>query len=181
LREHERPSLRERIENFQLDEPGAALPFSSRLAREQGWSHVFAARVIREYKRFLCLAMEAGHPVTPSEEVDQAWHLHLVYTRSYWQRLCGEVLGSDLHHEPTAGGSAEGGKFVDWYARTLASYERIFAEKPPPDIWPAADRRFANSAAGRWVDRSKFWLVPRPGFLARAAAAALSGKHSSRS
>ncbi|MEK6230809.1 MAG: hypothetical protein N2A42_03075 [Luteolibacter sp.] len=33
-----------------------------------------------EYKRFVALAMLAGHPVTPSEEVDQAWHLHLVYT-----------------------------------------------------------------------------------------------------
>ena len=68
-----------------MDEPGAALPFTSRLAREQGWSHAFAARAIREYKRFLILAMEAGHPVTPSEAVDQVWHLHLVYTVSYWK------------------------------------------------------------------------------------------------
>lgn len=49
--EPERPTtLRERVEAFELDEPGAALPFSSRLAREQGWSHAFAGRVIREYK-----------------------------------------------------------------------------------------------------------------------------------
>ena len=31
-----------------------------------------ARRVIREYKRFTFLAMEAGHPVTPSDPVDQA-------------------------------------------------------------------------------------------------------------
>lgn len=162
------PSLRERIESFVLDEPGAALPFTSRLAREQGWSHVFAGRVVGEYKRFLVLAMEAGHPVTPSEEVDQAWHLHLVYTRSYWQRLCGDVLGRELHHEPTSGGPSEGAKFVDWYARTLDSYRRLFGEEPPEDIWPPPQRRFANAAACRWVDRTRVWLVPRPRWSALA-------------
>lgn len=78
-------SLREKIESFQLDEPGAALPFTSRLAREQGWNHAFAGRVVAEYLRFIHLAMTAGHPVTPSEATDQAWHLYLIYTRSYWE------------------------------------------------------------------------------------------------
>ncbi len=31
-----------RIMAFELDEPGAQLPFTGRLAREQGWTHVFA-------------------------------------------------------------------------------------------------------------------------------------------
>jgi hypothetical protein len=75
-------SLLEKIEAFPLDEPGAALPFTSRLAREQAWSHAFAGRVTHEYLRFIYLAMAAGHPVTPSEQVDQAWHLHLIDTRS---------------------------------------------------------------------------------------------------
>jgi hypothetical protein len=158
------PSLRERIEFFQLDDPESSLPFTSRLAREQGWTHAFAARVVAEYRRFLYLAMVAGHPVTPSEEVDQAWHLHLVYTKSYWQGLCRDVLGRDLHHEPTAGGAAEGEKFVDWYARTLESYRMTFGEPPPAEVWPDPARRFANASAGRWIDSSRFWLVPRPAF-----------------
>jgi hypothetical protein len=162
LSESESTSLRRRVEDFPLDEPGAALPFTSRLAREQGWSHLFAARVVREYKRFLILAVEAGHPVTPSEEVDQAWHLHLVYTRSYWKDLCGGILGTELHHEPTKGGSAESGKFEDWYARTLESYQRIFSENPPSDIWPPASIRFKDAPKGRWVDLKKVWLLPKP-------------------
>jgi hypothetical protein len=162
LIESESPTLRQRIEGFVLDEPGVTLPFTSRLAREQGWSHVFAARVVREYKRFLCLACEAGHPVTPSEEVDQAWHLHLVYTQSYWKDLCEDVLGRELHHGPTRGGAAEGEKFVDWYGKTLESYGRLFGEAPPTDIWPSPAQRFGGPSTARWVDPAKFWIVPKP-------------------
>ncbi|MGI9500267.1 MAG: glycine-rich domain-containing protein [Geminicoccaceae bacterium] len=75
------------IQDVQLDEPGAAFPFSTRLARENRWPHDYALLVIDEYKRFLYLMCRAGHPVTPSIEVDQAWHLHMLYTRSYWQDL----------------------------------------------------------------------------------------------
>jgi len=147
---------------FELDDAEADLPFTSRLAREQGWSHVFADRVITEYRHFIALAMVAGHPVTPSEEVDQVWHLHLVYTRSYWHGLCRDLLGQDLHHGPTRGGDGEGDKFHDWYSRTLESYERVFDRSAPRDIWPAPADRFANAGTGRWIDSSKFWLLPRP-------------------
>jgi hypothetical protein len=157
-------TLRERIEAFVLDEPNTSLPFTSRLAREQAWTHAYAARAVLEYRRFLYLAMTAGHPVTPSEAVDQVWHLHLVYTKSYWQRLCRDVLGQDLHHEPTQGGLSEGVKFTDWYEKTLASYQSTFGENPPSDLWPTAQRRFANAGAGRWVDGHRFWLIPRPSF-----------------
>jgi hypothetical protein len=159
--------LRKRIEDFEIDDPGSSLPFTSRLAREQGWTHAHAGRVVREYKRFLCLAMEAGHPVTPPEPVDQAWHLHLVYTRSYWHRLCREILGQELHHEPTAGGNTENHKFRDWYQRTLESYQRLFAESPPPDIWPDPLARFRHAGCARWIDLTRYWLVPRPGWLVR--------------
>lgn len=154
--------LIEKIMRFELDDPVAALSFTGRLAREQGWTHAFSAQVIQEYRHFIALAMVAGHPVTPSEEVDQVWHLHLVYTRSYWHDLCRDLLGRDLHHGPTKGGNAEGEKFHDWYAQTLASYQRIFSKTPPPMIWPSPTDRFTNASAGRWVDSSKFWLLPRP-------------------
>ena len=154
--------LRSRIEAFELDDGEAMFPFTSRLTREQGWSHAFAARVIGEYKRFLCLAMMAGHPVTPPDAVDQVWHLHLVYTKSYWHRLCREVLGRELHHEPTHGGAEEGGKFADWYEKTLDSYQQVFGEPAPSAIWPEPALRFAHSPSLRWVDCSLFWLIPRP-------------------
>lgn len=160
-------TLLAKILAFEPDEAGAQLPFTARLAREQGWTHVYAGRVVMEYKRFLALAMLAGHPVTPSEQVDQAWHLHMVYTKSYWHALCRDTLGRDLHHTPTTGGADENTKFEDWYGKTLESYARVFGTNPPRDIWPTTEERFATAGIGRWVDRSKFWLVPKPAFLKR--------------
>jgi len=158
-------TLLAKILAFEPDDPGAQLPFTARLAREQGWTHVFAGRVVQEYKRFVALAMLAGHPVTPSEQVDQAWHLHMVYTKSYWHGLCRDVLGRELHHSPTTGGAEEDGKFADWYGKTLESYTRLFGNSPPRDIWPSTAERFATAGNGRWIDDSKFWLVPKPAFL----------------
>ncbi|MFC7336680.1 glycine-rich domain-containing protein [Haloferula chungangensis] len=155
-------SLLHDLENFEVDRSGIALPFAKRLARENGWREEFSERVMKEYFRFVFLAMRAGHPVTPSEQVDQAWHLHLCYTRSYWDRMCRELLGRPLHHGPTEGGEQEGKKFEDWYERTLESYRRIIGEDPPGDIWPSVKERFASAGAGRWVNPSDYWLVRKP-------------------
>lgn len=154
-----------RVQTFSLDDESSSLPFSARLAREQGWNLAYAARVGDEYKRFMMLAVMAGHPVTPSEQVDAAWHLHLIYTRSYWQNWCREVLEKDIHHDPTAGGTQEDEKFYHWYEKTLQSYERLFAEKPPVDIWPTAKERFAAARTPRWVQRHTHWILPRPHHL----------------
>jgi hypothetical protein len=152
-------ALLAKLEAYEIDEP-VAFPFSARLARENDWSRDHARRVIAEYKRFVWLAARAGHPVTPSEAVDQAWHLHLCYTRSYWEDLCGGILGAPLHHGPTRGGREEGEKFADWYGRTLESYRRHFGEDPPADIWPEVALRF-RAGERRMVDASEHWIVPK--------------------
>ena len=117
--------LLERIEAFEFDEGPAALTFTKRLARENGWNVAFAERVIAEYKRFVYLALVAGHPVTPSDEVDQAWHLHMLYTRSYFDRFCGGVLGRQHAH-----GLAEDRRRGDT-RRTGALRRRTAASCPP--------------------------------------------------
>jgi len=134
--------LWERIAGHAIGPDDASLTFAARLARENRWSLPFAERVIREYRRFCYLAMTAGREVTPSDAVDQAWHLHLTYSRDYWQVFCPEVLGADLHHGPTKGGTVERDRFYHQYAATLSAYEDAFGDVPPADIWPAADRRF---------------------------------------
>jgi hypothetical protein len=163
--------LWQKIEAFEFDRQGSAFSFSNRLEAENGWSPAFTRQVISEYRRFLYLCVEAGHPVTPSDEIDQAWHLHLCYTRSYWEELCRDTLGRPIHHGPTQGGDAEARKFDDWYRRTLDSYATHFGEAPPPGIWPSPELRFAPRQYRR-LDISRYCLVPRVGLRSGAAALA---------
>ncbi|MBK9385705.1 MAG: hypothetical protein IPN34_12920 [Planctomycetes bacterium] len=150
----------ERLQRFELDDPEAAFSFSDRLARENDWTKEHALRAIAEYKRFLLLLCVAGHPCTPSDAVDQVWHLHLLYTESYWRELCGEVLRRELHHGPTRGGAAEAARYGSAYEATLASYRRLFEEEPPLDLWPPARERFRAARFVR-VDRARTWCIPR--------------------
>lgn len=174
----ENADLLHRIDAFDIDGPNPVdLPFAARLAREHGWSRAYAARVIREYKRFVYLAMTAGQPVCPSEDVDAAWHLHLTYTRSYWHRFCNETLGRPLHHDPTRGGSSEADKHVRMYAFTFAAYRQAFGTPPPADVWPDAESRFGDDAKQRVVNTARNWVVSksvvRRGALGIASAAAV--------
>jgi len=141
-------ALWQRIADHHIGPADASLSFAARLARENRWSLPHAQAVIGEYKRFCYLAMTAGHEVTPSDAVDQAWHLHLTYSRDYWQTFCREVLRQDLHHGPTQGGPVERDRFYHQYAATLAAYEAAFGSAPPSDIWPGAHRRFAVDPRG---------------------------------
>jgi hypothetical protein len=145
--------------------PDAALPFAKRLARENGWSAAMAERVLAEYRCFCFLAATAGHKVTPSDPVDQAWHLHLTYSRDYWERFC-PLLGRPLHHEPTAGGGDQKQLHFEQYAKTLKSYERTFGRSPPADLWPSAARTLSDGARARRVR-------PRDGFVLDRPSAAL--------
>lgn len=149
-----------KLESFSLDNPNEALTFSQRLARENNWTASFTERVILEYKKFLFLCATSSRPVTPSDEVDQAWHLHLVYTKSYWNDLCKNILGKDIHHNPTQGGQKESDKFTDYYEATLLLYQEKFGEAPPQDIWPPTPQRFSDIDFVR-ANKRTHWLIPK--------------------
>lgn len=138
----------------------AALDFTARLARENGWTAAFADRVVEEYRRFCFLAVTGDAPATPSDAVDQAWHLHLAYSRDYWDRFCPQILGRPLHHGPTEGGAAEHDRYYRQYAETLARYEAVFGP-PPADIWPDAARRLTRDPRARRVDPATHFILPR--------------------
>lgn len=152
--------LWDKIASVEFDAPATQLRFSDRLARENRWSRAYAERVLEEYRRFAYLAVTAGHEVTPSDEVDQAWHLHLTYTRHYWGEFC-DALGTALHHGPTRGGASENTRYSDNYEATLASYEAAFGEAPPRDIWPPADIRFGAAPFMARVNTADLIMMPR--------------------
>ena len=150
-------------------QPDSHLTFTQRLARDNGWTIEFARRVVLEYRRFCYLAVAAGHPVTPSDAVDQAWHLHLTYSRDYWNVFCPEVLGTDLHHGPTTGGKQEGMKYRNWYQHTVSSYQEAFGE-PPADIWPDLEHRFRHASEFVRINRAEVIILNRTRTVGTAAA-----------
>jgi hypothetical protein len=160
---------------MRIEPEGAALTFAAKLARDNGWDRPFAEAVAQEYRRFLYLAATAQTPVTPSDAVDRAWHLHLTYSRHYWDVLCGQILGRPLHHDPSLGGAGEDARHRDQYAGTLARYRETFGEEPPAAIWPGGmpapkrARRLAALTGGAAATM----------LLAACAAAASTGERSS--
>lgn len=154
------------ISTFEIDglDTSLSLTFAARLARENGWNPAYTQRVLGEYRKFLFLCCVSDTGVTPSDPVDQAWHLHLTYTRSYWIDLCRNTLGRDLHHNPTKGGAAEGQKFDGMYTASQTLYERYFGETPPADIWHPNAERFADIDFQRVNCRTN-WIIPKPGWI----------------
>ncbi len=154
--------LYNRIQTFSLDRPYSPLSFSKRLAKDNSWSLDYAKRVIEEYKKFVFLAVVAGHPVSPSDQVDQVWHLHLCYTRSYWQEFCPKILQTTLHHDPSGGGSSEQLKFDNLYNKTLESYKQFFGYNPPIDIWPKPKDRFGRDLNFVRINTQQNLILSKP-------------------
>jgi uncharacterized protein (TIGR04222 family) len=156
------------IELDGIELEGASDSFGRRLARENRWTPAYAARIVREYQRFLLLARSASELISPSDPVDQAWHLHVLDTRGY-RDFCRKVLGRQLDHCPSRGGSDERGKFQAAYVHTLELYRRAFGEEPPEDIWPSAAQRVEDESDYARIDVRANWILPKPRF-ARALA-----------
>ena len=150
------------LDHYRIGPKDAALSFAARLARENGWTAGKAERVIEEYKRFCFLAATAESEMTPSDAVDQAWHLHLTYSRDYWERFCPNVLGRPLHHGPTAGGSEERHRYYEQYAETLKRYEQVFSAPAPADLWPTAGQRLIEDPRARRLHPRDGYFITRP-------------------
>lgn len=167
------PDLWARLQDLAFDDLDAALPFTARLAHDNGWSLGFARRAVEEYRRFAYLAMIGGREATPSDEVDQVWHLHLAYTRHYWGAFA-DALGGPLHHGPTKGGAAERARYFDAYAATLALYAEEFGAAPPKDLWPAPEQRFRAAAHMQRINKARHLVVPKSRAAIGAAAGAVA-------
>ena len=135
-----------RLSQYSPDAPGAQVPYSLRLAEAEGWSRLHTLTVIEEYKRFAYLAVFAGHPVTPSEAIDAAWHLHLQYSEEYWTVFCGEGLRAPLRQVPGIGAPDEDDAYAQRYQQTMESYRRVFGVEPPADVWPEPEPAQEHSA-----------------------------------
>lgn len=113
--------------------------------------------LIREYLRFAYLAWVMPEGATPSKAVDEAWHTHILFTRSY-HAFCLAWGGAYLHHHPGTG-KGEESAFRQAYHRTLDRYRSEFGE--PPDAWWPDDRpkRVAPAATPSVSKPAEQWAV----------------------
>jgi hypothetical protein len=154
-----RNELLARIGRFDFNAACGTERFVDVLARENGWERGFAARVVDEYRRLAYLAQLGEGEVFPSDEIDQAWRLHLASSRDYWGPWCGETLGAAWHRTPC--GLLRDAEARARYEATLRLYEREFGEPPPIDIWPPASIRFAFEGRFARVNLALFEIRPR--------------------
>lgn len=93
-----------------------------------------ASAFVREYARFMTMIYFSTNTLTPSEEVDQVWHLHQTMTIEY-RTFCNKVYGKFIDHTPTTG-QEDTPKFSEIYIQTIELYKFIFKLQSPSSIWP---------------------------------------------
>ena len=129
-------------------------PFMDLVQKQMGMSSEMSARVIEEYRKFLFLAMRAGHQVIPPGAINDVWMLHMQNAQNYW-----ENLGKMIAERPVASG-IDAKSFAgmgDAWAATLKSYEAIFGTKPPMDIWGQSAAQQANPWEQMTKNFRKMW------------------------
>ncbi len=122
-------------------------PLMQAMQTQMGHNAHAAQRIIAEYRKFLFLAMRAGHQVIPPGIVNDVWLMHMESVQDYW-----ETLGGMISERPIAQGVGAVGvaSAADAWKATLESYERIFGTKPPLDIWgtgPAVSNPWLQAVA----------------------------------
>lgn len=118
----------------------------TKLARALFCTPAECPRALEEVVKFLILAADGTHPVTPSARVDAAWHEFILFTRTYIS-FCQNKLGSIVHHEPSLDHEANSQR----YRATIELYRQRFGE-PPAEYWggtgvksPLGDSAFCGS------------------------------------
>ncbi len=122
-----------KLEAMELDDPKAPVPLSARLVAETGLDLQVIQTAISEYKKFLYLAVTYQIPPVMPVQAERVWITHITYTRHYWDYMCGEVLGFDLHYRSPAELAEADGR-PDYRGQMEAAYLETFGYRPPPGL-----------------------------------------------
>lgn len=96
------------------------------------WSVDRADSAVESYRRFIYLIWKYPDQVlVPTEEIDAAWHAHILDTRKYMAD-CEKIFGGYLHHFPYFGecGDDDRKNLNASFAQTVALFEREFGSVP---------------------------------------------------
>jgi hypothetical protein len=134
--------LRARIEAFPLPDgtveerrfgrtSAQVVPFDELLQDRLRIASTDADKLVREYRRFLTLKALTGEDLTPSDIIDQVWHIHMEFPEAY-AAFCRKAAGRDITHK-TGLPKKETRRL---YAHTRDLYRQVFGERPPFSVWP---------------------------------------------
>jgi hypothetical protein len=73
--------------------------FKNRLKAKYKWTEEKCDDLISQYKQFLFIAATSNESETPTQEVDEVWHEHILFTRDYFDDWT-KILGKTIHHAP---------------------------------------------------------------------------------
>ena len=108
-------------------------------------------KYVEEYIRFLTLIYFSNTTLTPSEEVDQVWHVHQALTLEY-EKFCDEIFGKFISHSPSTGGLENNERYKEIYRNTKEFYLFVFKENPNWELWPSVEERFKlRNFVGSWI------------------------------
>lgn len=71
-----------------------------RLLLKHKWSEKRADAAIGGYRQYLYLTQMYGKPISPTGDIDEVWHEHILHTNKY-SLDCNFLFGKFLHHFPT--------------------------------------------------------------------------------
>jgi len=73
-----------------------------RMMREYNWPRRTLLAACEQYRHFLWLVKkyDQEYQLTPSKEVDEVWHNHILFTEQY-NKDCNVLFGRYFHHRPS--------------------------------------------------------------------------------
>lgn len=125
--------------------------FIHKLKNQNLWTLSYTTQVIEEYKKFIYLGLFTE--VSPSYEIDQVWHLHILYTKDY-HNMCKKLNINFFHHNPTDKTNITL-PVKDNYKNTINLYHSLFNKQPPSNIW--TKWKYMNNIH---LDLNRHWVVP---------------------
>jgi hypothetical protein len=109
--------------------------FADKVSRKHGFSKKYALKAVKEYKKFLYLAVISDFHVTPSKIIDIIWHEHILFTQAY-RKFCDTIIEYNLNHHPELFPTQEQtARYHAQYLDTLSLYVAEFGILPTDDIW----------------------------------------------
>lgn len=102
-----------------------------KVQQDQEWDEEQLGQAIKDYQRYLYLLKRyPNRPLCPSDDIDQMWHQHILFTVKY-AKDCQNIFGYFQHHHPYFGLARADKATVARNVRlTISLFEKEFGEAP---------------------------------------------------